>query len=107
MAKKAEFDWHITHSETELVFSRTIDGCDLIETCGACPEQYDVYLDGAKIGYLRLRGGYFRADYLHSGGRTLYEAFPKGDGLFESDERDFYLNEAVRIIKAYHEAQIK
>ena len=64
-------------------------------TCWCCPEQYDVYLDGNQVGYLRLRHGYFRCDYLDCGGETLYSAYPKGDSSFEDDERDHYLRKAL------------
>ena len=69
----------------------------LIQTCGACPEQYDVYRGDDKVGYLRLRHGYFRAE-CH--GEVVYEAHVKGDGLFEEDEREQHLNLAVTAIKA-------
>ena len=32
-----------------------INGVTLVQTCGACPEQYDAYIDDKKIAYLRLR----------------------------------------------------
>ena len=42
-------------------------------TCGACPEQYDVFdSEGKQVGYLRLRHGGFRADYPNCGGDTVY-----------------------------------
>ncbi len=72
---------------------------ELVQTCGACPEQYDVFVNGNIVAYLRLRHGYFRADYPDCGGETIYEACPKGDGIFEPDERDFYLYEAVKAIE--------
>lgn len=75
---------------------------ELVQTCGACPEQYDVFLDGETIGYLRLRHGYFRADYPCCGGETVYEAYPMGDGIFEEDEREHYLNEAKIALLAHH-----
>lgn len=78
---------------------QSIDGFDLVRTCGACPEQYDVYKDGKQVGYLRLRHGVFRADYPQCGGRTVYTAEPKGDGIFEPEERDFYLSNAIHAIK--------
>lgn len=40
----------------------------LEQTCYAYPEQYDVFLDGKQVGYLRLRHGYFRCDYPNCGG---------------------------------------
>lgn len=77
-----------------------IQGCKLDLTCTACPEQYDVFKNGAQIGYLRLRHGEFRADFPDCGEKTVYEAEPKGDGVFEDDERDFFLNEAVSALLA-------
>lgn len=81
-----------------------IDGLKLVCTCGACPEQYDVFnANGAQVGYLRLRHGYFRADCPEVGGETVYTAQPKGDGIFDDDERQYYLTEAVAAIKAWWE----
>jgi len=68
----------------------------LVQTCGACPEQYDVYLGDREVGYMRLRHGYFYAECL---GETVYEAHPRGDGIFEYEERDHYLNAACRAIE--------
>lgn len=71
---------------------------EFVQTCGACPEQYDAKLGGQTVGYLRLRHGYFRVDCPDVGGETVYEAEPKGDGSFEPDERAFYLEEAEKAI---------
>lgn len=65
-------------------------------TCSACPEQYDVFLNGEEVGYLRLRHGIFRADCKEE---TVYMAHPMGDGMFDDDEREFYLNQACKAIK--------
>lgn len=69
----------------------------LKQSCAGCPETYNVYLDNVYVGYLRLRNGYFNAYYSD---RNVYSASPKGDGIFEYDERDFYLNEACKAIRA-------
>ena len=69
-------------------------------TCGACPEQYDAYLDGMLVGYFRLRHGTFRVDFPDCGGETVYRAYPKGDGIFDDDEREFYLLEGKKAILA-------
>ena len=74
-------------------------GFTLKRTCFACPEQYDVLKDGAKVGYLRLRHGEFRADYPDCGGETVFEGSPLGDGLFDESERAFWLASAVRAIR--------
>lgn len=79
----------------------------LIQTCGACPEQYDVYLKdqpGKEVGYLRLRHGYFRAEHM---GQVVYDAYTKGDGIFEEDERSYHLNQACLAIKDAMESNVE
>lgn len=73
----------------------------LIQTCGACPEQYDLYIGDHNIGYLRLRHGYFYAEHIPSG-EVVYEAEPHGDGIFEGNEREFYLKNASDAILQKH-----
>lgn len=70
----------------------------LIQTCSACPEQYDVFYKNLKVGYLRLRHGEFTVEYPDCGGELLYFAYPKGDGMFDDNERDAYLMDAERVI---------
>ncbi len=78
-----------------------IEGYELRCTCPACPEQYDVFDSNDKpVGYLRLRHGWFRADYPHCGAETIYEAHPLGDGMFEEHERAGYLNAAIKALDA-------
>lgn len=69
-------------------------------TCGACPEQYDVFdEEGLLVGYLRLRHGRFRCDRVVDDKHTeIYAAHPKGDGIFEADEREQYLTEAIMVL---------
>jgi hypothetical protein len=74
------------------------NGLSIKNTCPACPEQYDVFKDGNQVGYLRLRHGKFRVDYPECGGETLFYAEPKGDGIFENDERLVYMTAAMRTI---------
>jgi len=78
-----------------------IKGYHLVETCGACPEQYDVYKNNVQVGYLRLRHGYFYASVPDCSNDIVYEANPKGDGIFEPDERMKYLNEAIIAIEKH------
>lgn len=68
---------------------------ELVKTCSACPEQYDVLLEGDRVGYMRLRHGHFYASVPDVGGQVVYEAEPRGDGCFDPDERDYYLGEAL------------
>jgi hypothetical protein len=81
-----------------------IEGHRLICTCGACPEQYEVFHDQSRqhIGYLRLRHGHFRADYPDCGGESVYTADTKGDGIFDDDERMEHLTNAVRALSRAH-----
>jgi hypothetical protein len=72
----------------------------LVMTCSACPEQYDAFDGDKQVGYLRLRHGTFRVDVPECGGTTIYTASPKGDGMFEGDERDDYLQRAVNAIRS-------
>jgi hypothetical protein len=79
-----------------------IDGLKLVLTCFACPEQYDAFDGRGKlVGYLRLRHGRFTVDVPHCGGETIYSAAPNGDGMFDDDERMYYLLEAVTAIKKW------
>ena len=62
-------------------------GIELVCTCGACPEQYNAFIDGEMVGYFRLRHGRFRVDYPDSGGATLLSEATIGDGIFDESER--------------------
>lgn len=71
---------------------------NLVETCGACPEQYEAFIGDKQVGYLRLRHGWFRVDFPCVHGEIIYEAEPKGDGCFYDDEREFFLEQAKKAI---------
>lgn len=81
-----------------------IKGLYFCKTCGACPEQYDVYDDHENIvGYVRLRWGGLTCEYPDVGGKLIYEA-SVGDGWcgkFENEnQRLRYLNNiADRILE--------
>lgn len=67
----------------------------LVETCDACPEQYDAFIAERKIGYLRLRHGVFRVDYDPDGNtESIYYTCTYGDGRFNADERHHHLDRA-------------
>lgn len=74
------------------------EGVRVDQTCGACPEQYDVFFDDRQIGYLRLRHGWFYAAWPDHMGTEVYEAEPKGDGEFYPEERAEYLERAVEAL---------
>jgi len=75
-----------------------IKGYELLMTCGACPEQYDVYRNGKIVGYLRLRHGYFTASYPECGGEIVYATGTIGDGIFVESERYKHLKKAIKAI---------
>jgi hypothetical protein len=64
----------------------------LEQSCGGCPEAYNAEYRGEYLGYLRLRWGNFTVD--NKSGVTIFSASPKGDGIFEYGEREFYLTQA-------------
>lgn len=75
-----------------------MDTITLNQTCGACPEQYDVFYAGDQIGYLRLRHGHYTAHVHNHRGEVVYEADTEGDGMFEPHERRFEIEAGVRAI---------
>lgn len=74
---------------------------ELRETCEACPEAYNAYINGEIVGHLRLRWGNFTVTY--GTGELVYSANPpRSQGIFDGKERDFYLNLGCRaLIDAY------
>ena len=78
----------------------------LKQTCGACPEQYDVFIANEQVAYLRLRHGYFYASVPDCGDDIVYEAYPKGDGAFHEDERDFYLRQAIAAVHEFYRREL-
>lgn len=72
----------------------------LVKTCDACPEQYDGYIDGERVAYLRLRHGNFDAEYRN---RRVFTGCPEGDGIFDPDERTSWLQKASLAILEAHE----
>lgn len=60
-----------------------IYGLRFENTCGACPEQYDVFLEGEQVGYVRVRHGWVSAEYPDCGGTHIYSDYIHGDGSFE------------------------
>jgi hypothetical protein len=65
---------------------------------GSYPEQYDVLLDNKTVGYMRLRHGRFTVECPDVGGKLVYEAYPKGYGEFEDEERSYFLDIALSMV---------
>lgn len=74
------------------------NGLEIKMTCGACPEQYEVFKNGNQVAYYRLRHGEFRVHIPDCGGETIYESFPNGDGIFDDDERLRELTNAMKAV---------
>lgn len=73
--------------------SRTINGLAFVQTCSACPEQYDVFRGEEQVGYVRLRWGYLRAEYLVDMQEVYsyeFEDAMKG-AFYEEEERQEHL----------------
>ncbi len=77
----------------------------LEQTSGACPEQYNAFIDGKQVGYLRLRHGSFTVECPDSGGELVFSASPQGDGAFTLFEREQYLKAAKKAIKGWLKKQ--
>lgn len=81
------------------------EGWRLVQTCSACPEQYEVIdHQGEKKAYLRLRWGYFQVTCPWVGGDVVFEHTFEGDGwkgCFDSDEREEFLRDAVNAVENY------
>lgn len=73
---------------------------ELVQTCEACPEQYDAYIGDTKIGYLRLRFGEFTVRYPDVQGQLVLSVNTRGDGMFEDEERELMLNMAKQALIA-------
>jgi hypothetical protein len=74
---------------------------NIIQTCGACPEQYAVVQDGRMIGYMRLRHGRFTVECPDSGGLQVFVGAPAGEGAFAEYERDFWLRKGQEAIQEW------
>jgi len=81
-----------------------IQKLNFVETCGACPEQYDVFKGGRQVGYVRLRWGTVTCDFPDCRGDTIYSHSFENDGWkgnFSDDaEREKYLNEIATMLNA-------
>ena len=75
---------------------------NLVLTCQCYPEQYDVLdTEGKQSGYIRLRGGNFRVYYPDTGGELVFCHRFEDDawkGMFDDEEREQYLTEAVKAL---------
>ena len=73
----------------------------LVQTCSACPEQYNAYNGEEKVGYLRVRWGGFTVRCPDFDGECVYSSPINGDGSFDDNEREHFLRKAKEAIVAY------
>lgn len=75
-------------------------------TCGACPEQYDMFIDDTQVGYIRYRWGYLACRPCNSDGtidwnNTVFEWEHPDDGwsgIIPDDQRDILLQQCKNAI---------
>jgi hypothetical protein len=78
-------------------------GINFVESCYACPESYDAYLEDKNIGYAKLRRGFFYVEYPNIGGTVVFEGHPRGDGRFTDDsDREHFMTHAARALIDEH-----
>jgi len=76
----------------------------LVETCGACPEQYDAMVGDRMVGYLRLRYGNFTVTCPGVREELVYQKYIGSGmtGCFENKkQRRKQLKKAKKAIKKY------
>lgn len=70
----------------------------LKQTCGACPEAYNVYRNGKYVGRFRIRYGGFTAHNDVPDSDPVYERNDVGDGMLDWDKRDEVLTAACKAL---------
>lgn len=77
------------------------------QTCGACPEQYDIFKKGERVGYFRLRHGWLSVECPGINGTVVYETSDfGGDGCFaDQAAREKHLHKAEKKIKKWLKEQ--
>lgn len=77
----------------------------LVETCPACPEQYDAFLDDELVGYLRLRWGRFSVCCPDVAGDEVmcaeWSPTPYKGRFADDHERQSWLRSARLVIAAW------
>ena len=77
----------------------------LVQTCSACPEQYDAFLGDELVGYLRLRFGNFTVQCPDVGGTLVYSRSIGDNGwdgaFFDELEQYKELRKAKKSIKKW------
>lgn len=84
-----------------------INNLEFVNTCRACPEQYNVLRDGVQVGYVRLRDSELRVDVPDCGELTIMRTdLPWDDtdasgGEFSGSARMAWLERVADAINSY------
>ncbi len=91
-----------------------VRGYLFVMTCGACPEQYDIYRpanpgdladerhpDHTQVGYFRLRHGSLTVNCPGYAGQLVLDGSPRGDGVLTADERVRWLRFAAKAVERW------
>lgn len=98
-------DNSMENTQTE-TYNMNVNDLEFIMTCGACPEQYDVFYDKKQVAYIRLRWGYLTVSCPDYGGTCIYESNAGANswsGCFEDDiERMKHMKKIRQAIVDYY-----
>lgn len=77
-------------------------GFEFVKTCERCPEQYDVFLDGKYVAYVRLRFGYLTVELGEAGSDNFvyekkFDNMWKGE-FYDEEEKEKYLSEIAEVL---------
>ena len=86
--------------------TRDIKGLNFKLTCGASPEQYNVFKDDKQVAYVRLRHGWLYVSdpsmddiWWQIDDTDNAEVRLQGDGIFENaSEREYFLNKIADVV---------
>lgn len=100
MSDSEKKTWVMAHSDSGIKFYKEYK---LIQTSIACPQQFSVIKENKEVAYFRLRHGKFSASIVEDDGRftKIYETMVLGDGVFEEEEEEIELKNAVEKIDEY------
>jgi hypothetical protein len=77
-------------------------------TCCACPEQYDVLIEGKQVAYVRLRWGNLNVTIPDVGGQNIY-SYSWDDGFLgqfpNNEEREYHLDLIAQILYNINNAE--
>jgi len=76
----------------------------LVQTCWACPAQWDAFYNKKMVGYIRFGGGYVSVECPDVGGELVYsmQTEDRMQGMFYTDaEENAFLSKALDSIAGW------